>query len=137
MITLETTSEKISAWFRNEGRCAKVLSSLIMSCEIFASAAPLSKTSFGAKSSTDGTTKGTPRPRAPATRHLCQGTGGAGPAPSLDESWVSSASRFDSGTISRSRRNKHPGSNRSKSKLLSNKAALPRFSTGSWRRTQW
>jgi hypothetical protein len=27
MITLETTSEKISAWFRNEGRCAKVLSS--------------------------------------------------------------------------------------------------------------
>jgi hypothetical protein len=62
MITLETTSEKISAWFRNEGRCAKILSSLIMSCEIFASATPSSKTSFGAKSSTDGTTKGTPRP---------------------------------------------------------------------------
>jgi hypothetical protein len=43
MITLETTSEKISAWFRNEGRCAKVLSSPIMSCELFASATPLSK----------------------------------------------------------------------------------------------
>lgn len=58
MITVETTSEKISAWLRNEGRCAKGLSSLIMSCAIFASAAPLSKASFGAKSSADGTTNG-------------------------------------------------------------------------------
>ena len=49
MITLETTSERISAWLRNEGRCAKGLSSLIMSCAIFASGAALSKTSFGAK----------------------------------------------------------------------------------------
>ena len=38
MITLETTSEKISARLRNERRCAKGLSSLIMSCAIFASA---------------------------------------------------------------------------------------------------
>ena len=66
MITPETTSEKIRARLRNEGWCAKWLSSLIMSCAIFASADPLSKTSFGTKSSADGTTKGTPRPRAPA-----------------------------------------------------------------------
>ena len=78
MITVETTSEKISAWLRNEGRCAKGLSSQTMSCAIFASTAPRSKASFGAKSSADGTNRGAPRPRAPATRHLCQRTGDGG-----------------------------------------------------------
>jgi hypothetical protein len=38
MITLETTSERISAWLRNEERYANGLSALIMSCAIFASA---------------------------------------------------------------------------------------------------
>jgi hypothetical protein len=136
MITVETTSEKISAWLRNEGRCAKGLSSLIMSCAIFASAAPLSKASFGAKSSADGTTNGAPRPRAPATRHLCQRTGDGGPGPSLDGSWVSSASRFDSGTISRSRRNKQPESKRSESKRLSDDACSA-LVLGRDRRIQW
>jgi hypothetical protein len=56
MITLKTTWEKISAWLRIEMRSANGPSSLIKSCAIFASAAPLSRTSFSAKFSAERTT---------------------------------------------------------------------------------
>jgi hypothetical protein len=74
MITPETTWEKISAWLPNEGCCAKGLGSLIMSCAIFASAAPLSKTSFDAKSSANGTNR-------------CPAFESAGAAPPMSTDW--------------------------------------------------
>ena len=55
MIALKTTWENISAWLRIEMRSANGPSFLIKSCAIFASAAPLSRTSFGAKFSAERT----------------------------------------------------------------------------------
>jgi hypothetical protein len=48
MITLKMISEKISAWIRN--REAARERSPFMSCALFASLAPISKTSFGSRS---------------------------------------------------------------------------------------
>jgi hypothetical protein len=121
MITLETTSERISAWLRNEGRYAKGLSALIMSCAISPSALRFRRRRSAPGPAQTGQLQAPPRRRASATRHLCQRTY-AGPRPSLDGSWVSLASRFESGTISRSRRNEQPESKRSKSKPLSDDA---------------
>ena len=133
MITLETTSEKIRAW-----RCAKGLSAPIMSCAIFASALRFRRRRSAPGQAQRGQPKATPpRGRAPATRHLRQRTGEAGPGPSLNGSWVSSALRFESGTISRSRRNKQPESKRSKSTPLSDGASSASVLARERRGTQW
>jgi hypothetical protein len=111
MITLKTTSEKISAWLRNREGSLNGLGSPIMSCAIFASAAPLSRTAFGAESGAEPTTKRDSRPRALATRHLFQRTADAGRGPSQDRSWYRQLRGSISGTRFGSRRKKHRKAN--------------------------
>ena len=122
MITLKTTWEKISAWLRIEMRSANGPISLIMSCAIFASAAPLSRTSFGAKFSAERTTATRVPEHWPHLTYLKGRVTQALVPRKIGHGIVSFALRFPVHVLGQEK--KAAGKQRSKSKRLSDNAVL-------------
>jgi hypothetical protein len=137
MITLKTTSEKISAWLRNREavRGWSQFSDHEL-CHIRVRRSTLSKTSFGAKSSAERTLKATRV--SERWQHATYVKGRMTQALVLRKIGhgyrqlraLIPAQFLGPGETGRRKANV-------RSRSGSDSTALPRFSAGSWRRTQW